>query len=39
MIRRMFEPAAVPERFDRLFPKELMVRPSNFAQLQRTRRL
>jgi pimeloyl-ACP methyl ester carboxylesterase len=28
MIRRVFEPAAVPERFDRLFPKELMVRPS-----------
>jgi pimeloyl-ACP methyl ester carboxylesterase len=28
MIKRMFEPAAVPERFDRLFPKELMVRPS-----------
>jgi len=27
MIKRMFQPAAVPERFDRLFPKELMVRP------------
>jgi pimeloyl-ACP methyl ester carboxylesterase len=28
MIKRMFEPAAVPARFDRLFPKELMIRPS-----------
>ena len=28
MIRRVFEPAAVPERFHRLFPKELVVRPS-----------
>ena len=28
MIKRMFEPAAVPDRFDRLFPKELMIRPS-----------
>jgi pimeloyl-ACP methyl ester carboxylesterase len=27
MIKRMFQPAAVPERFDRLFPKELMLRP------------
>ena len=27
MIKRVFEPAAVPERFDRLFPKELMLRP------------
>lgn len=27
MIKRMFGPAAVPERFDRLFPKELAVRP------------
>ena len=27
IIRRLFEPAPVPERFDRLFPKELMVRP------------
>jgi pimeloyl-ACP methyl ester carboxylesterase len=27
MIKRMFQPAAVPERFNRLFPKELMVRP------------
>src|SRR3954454_11580047 len=26
-IRGMFAPASVPERFDRLFPKELMVRP------------
>src|SRR4051812_32277001 len=26
-IRAMFAPASVPERFDRLFPKELMVRP------------
>jgi pimeloyl-ACP methyl ester carboxylesterase len=26
-IRAMFAPAPVPERFDRLFPKELMVRP------------
>ena len=25
--RRMFAPAPVPERFDRLFPKELMLRP------------
>jgi pimeloyl-ACP methyl ester carboxylesterase len=29
MIKRVFEPAAVPERFDRLFPKELMLRPSH----------
>ena len=27
MIRRMFQPASVPERFDRLFPKALMLRP------------
>jgi pimeloyl-ACP methyl ester carboxylesterase len=27
MIKRMFQPAAVPEPFDRLFPKELMLRP------------
>jgi pimeloyl-ACP methyl ester carboxylesterase len=27
MIKRMFQPAAVPERFDRLFPKALMLRP------------
>jgi pimeloyl-ACP methyl ester carboxylesterase len=27
MIRRMFQPAAVPERFERLFPKALMLRP------------
>jgi pimeloyl-ACP methyl ester carboxylesterase len=27
LIARMFEPAPVPEHFDRLFPKELMVRP------------
>jgi pimeloyl-ACP methyl ester carboxylesterase len=27
MIKGMFQPAAVPERFDRLFPKELMLRP------------
>ena len=26
-IRAMFAPAPVPERFDRLFPKDLMVRP------------
>src|SRR3954454_17442430 len=26
-IRAMFAPAPVPERFDRLFPKELMLRP------------
>src|SRR3982750_923553 len=26
-IRAMFAPAPVPERFDRLFPKELMGRP------------
>jgi pimeloyl-ACP methyl ester carboxylesterase len=25
--RKMFEPAPVPENFDRLFPKELMLRP------------
>src|SRR5215203_3717420 len=28
IIRRMFEPAPVPERFERLFPKEMMLRPS-----------
>jgi pimeloyl-ACP methyl ester carboxylesterase len=28
MIRRVFEPAPVPERFEREFPKSLMVRPS-----------
>ncbi len=28
IIRRLFEPAPVPERFDRLFPKEMMLRPS-----------
>ncbi|PVE23421.1 alpha/beta hydrolase [Microvirga sp. KLBC 81] len=27
MIKRMFQPAAVPERFDRDFPKALMLRP------------
>ncbi len=27
MIKQVFQPAAVPERFDRLFPKELMLRP------------
>ena len=27
MIKGMFQPAAVPERFDRLFPKALMLRP------------
>ena len=27
MIKRMFQPAAVPERFDHLFPKALMLRP------------
>src|SRR3954463_13395926 len=27
-IRAMFAPAPVPEPFDRLFPKELMVRPT-----------
>jgi pimeloyl-ACP methyl ester carboxylesterase len=27
MIRRVFQPAAVPERFDRQFPKALMLRP------------
>jgi pimeloyl-ACP methyl ester carboxylesterase len=27
LIRKMFAPAPVPERFDRLFPKELMLRP------------
>jgi hypothetical protein len=26
-IRKMFEPAPVPEHFDRLFRKELMLRP------------
>ncbi|WP_336492675.1 alpha/beta fold hydrolase [Methylobacterium nigriterrae] len=28
LIKGMFAPAAVPERFDREFPKELMLRPS-----------
>ena len=28
MIRKMFAPAPVPERFEREFPKSLMVRPS-----------
>jgi pimeloyl-ACP methyl ester carboxylesterase len=28
IIRRLFEPAPVPERFTRLFPKEMMLRPS-----------
>lgn len=28
LIKQMFAPAAVPERFERLFPKELMLRPS-----------
>lgn len=28
LIRRLFEPAPVPERFARLFPKEMMLRPS-----------
>jgi pimeloyl-ACP methyl ester carboxylesterase len=28
IIRRLFEPASVPERFERLFPKEMMLRPS-----------
>jgi pimeloyl-ACP methyl ester carboxylesterase len=28
IIRRLFEPAPVPERFNRLFPKEMMLRPS-----------
>src|SRR4051812_9786302 len=28
ILRRVFEPAPVPERFDRLFPKEMMLRPS-----------
>ena len=28
LIKQMFAPAEVPERFDRLFPKEMMVRPS-----------
>jgi pimeloyl-ACP methyl ester carboxylesterase len=27
MIKQMFQPAAVPDRFDRLFPKPLMLRP------------
>ncbi len=27
LIAKMFAPAPVPERFDRLFPKDLMVRP------------
>jgi pimeloyl-ACP methyl ester carboxylesterase len=27
LIRQMFAPAEVPERFDRLLPKELMLRP------------
>jgi len=29
MIKRAFQPAAVPERFERLFPKALMLRPSH----------
>jgi pimeloyl-ACP methyl ester carboxylesterase len=29
MIHKMFEPAPVPERFDREFPKDLMLRPSH----------
>jgi pimeloyl-ACP methyl ester carboxylesterase len=28
LIKQMFAPAAVPEHFERLFPKELMLRPS-----------
>lgn len=28
LIKQMFAPAEVPERFDRLFPKEMMLRPS-----------
>jgi pimeloyl-ACP methyl ester carboxylesterase len=28
IIQRLFEPAPVPERFNRLFPKEMMLRPS-----------
>jgi pimeloyl-ACP methyl ester carboxylesterase len=28
MIKRVFQPAPVPERFEREFPKELMLRPS-----------
>jgi pimeloyl-ACP methyl ester carboxylesterase len=28
LIKQMFAPAEVPERFERLFPKELMLRPS-----------
>jgi pimeloyl-ACP methyl ester carboxylesterase len=28
LIEQMFAPAGVPERFDQLFPKELMLRPS-----------
>ncbi|MEE1655519.1 alpha/beta hydrolase [Microvirga sp. CF3062] len=28
LIKQMFAPAEVPERFDRLFPKEMMMRPS-----------
>ena len=27
MIKQVFQPASVPERFDRLFPKALMLRP------------
>jgi pimeloyl-ACP methyl ester carboxylesterase len=27
MLKRMFQPAAVPEQFDRHFPKEMMLRP------------
>ena len=27
MIKRMFQPAPVPERLDQLFPKALMLRP------------
>jgi pimeloyl-ACP methyl ester carboxylesterase len=28
LIKQMFAPAEVPERFDHLFPKEMMLRPS-----------
>ena len=37
IIRRVFEPAPVPERFDRLFPKEMMLRPPSSAHQQAIR--
>ena len=31
MVKQMFAPAAVPKRFDQLFPKEMMLRPSQLG--------